>query len=199
MAESKENTAEPVIPEILETKYIAQLLSVTPRTIQLLTKEGILHADGAKNSRHYHTFQTVQDYLDYKIDKSSNKVATSKDLARQKMMADINLKNLKAEETSLKIQELKGQLHRSEDVENFTVDLCIEIRSLLLSLPGMVSIELANMKDPAEISALLKNEVCNILETLTKYQYDPEKYRKRAYERHNIDLIDKELDEQIRN
>ena len=79
--------------------------------------------------------------------------------------------------------ELRGKMHRSEDVEAMTSDLVFSIRAMMLALPGRLAIDLADMDKPAEVSERIKGEVYKILEELSKYEYSAEAYRARVRER----------------
>ena len=48
----------------------------------------------------------------------------------------------------MEVEELKGKLHRSEDVEGFTEDLIYTIRDALLSLPGRLSVDVTAAQSP---------------------------------------------------
>jgi len=83
----------------------------------------------------------------------------------------------------LELMELEGKMHRSEDVEAMTTDLILNIRSMLLALPGLLAVDLAEISNPAEVSERIKEAVYDILEELSNYKYDPKEYQKRVRER----------------
>ena len=89
----------------------------------------------------------------------------------------------KAELADMELKELRGEMHRSEDVEAMTTDLVFTIRSMMLALPGRLAIDLAKITKPAEISERIKQEVYAILLELSNYKYDAAAYKKRVRDR----------------
>ena len=87
-------------------------------------------------------------------------------------------------------------MHRSEDVEAMTTDLCLAIRSTLLALPGRLATDLADIDDPAQVSTRIKEEVTDILEELSGYRYDEKKYQERVQERRGTETNNEEEDEE---
>ena len=86
-------------------------------------------------------------------------------------------------------------MHRSEDVAAMTEDLIFAMRNALLALPGRLSVDLAAMTEPAEVSAAIQNEVYKVMEDLATYKYDSKKYEERVRARMNKDARDDSSDE----
>lgn len=174
MEESEKNR------KMIPSKEVADIIGKDIRTVQNLTKEGVLtcEKDGRKNL--YNLYTVIKEYCCY-VAKLNRKQFSS--LEEEKAFEDIRIKRAKAELAELEMQELKGNLHAAEDVEDMTTDLVMVVRSSILSLPGRVATELAEMDDAAEISEHLKKEVYSILQDLANYEYDPEEYKKRVREK----------------
>ena len=102
----------------------------------------------------------------------------------------------KAEIAEMELKELRGEMHRSEDVEAMTTDLVFTIRSMILALPGRLAIDLAPLNKPAEISERIKQEVNALLLELSNYKYDADAYRKRVRERQGLSDLLKDDDEE---
>ena len=109
-------------------------------------------------------------------------------LEQKKTEADIRLKDLKAERLELELKEIRGQFHRSEDVEAITNEFVFAVRSALLALPGRLAIDIAPAMTPDEASVRIRKEVSAILIELSGFEYDPEKYKNRAEERLKLQL-----------
>ena len=77
-----------------------------------------------------------------------------------------------------------------------TEDLIYAIRGALIALPGRLSVEVAAISDPAEVSAVIQREVYKIMEDLSAYQYDPKKYEERVRARMNMEPITNGDDEE---
>lgn len=182
----------------VETKVIAVLFGLTVRRIQQLTQDGILKTEQVGKQRRYDLLDTVRRYIAYLQDKVNNKGGNKDDTDNEsrKIKADADLKATKAEIAELELQELKGEMHRSEDVEAMTTDLVFTIRSMMLALPGRLAIDLATIDKPAEISERIKQEVHAILLELSNYNYDADAYKKRVRDRQGWgDLINDSEDE----
>ena len=55
--------------------------------------------------------------------------------------------------------------------------------SSLLSLPGRLGVDVATVSSAAECSEVIKKAVCEVLDDLSHYEYNPEEYKKRVRER----------------
>lgn len=182
---------------MVEAKVIATLFGLTVRRIQQLTQDGVLQTELVGKQRRYDLLQTVRRYIGYLQEKVNNKGGGKDDTENEsrKIKADADLKATKAEIAEMELAELKGEMHRSEDVEAMTTDLVFVIRGMMLALPGRLAIDLANIDKPAEISERIKQEVNAILLELSNYKYDPEAYKKRVRDRQGWNELIKDDDE----
>lgn len=184
-------------------EVIAKLFQVTVRRIQQLTQEGIIETveikQGKRTLRRYDLIPTVQAYIKYLGDKAYGREQKgSTDKEEEKLQAEIDMKKAKARIAELELDELEGRMHSADDVEAMTTDLCLAVRSALLSMPGQLAVDVAESTDAAEISEIIKAAVNDILDELSRYEYDPGEYRRRVRERqgwlenHSADEDDEE-------
>lgn len=166
--------------KMIPSKEVADIIGKDIKTVQNLAKEGILTCEKEGRKNLFNLYTVIQEYCGY-VAKLNRKQISS--LEAEKAFEDIRIKRAKAELAELEMQELKGNLHAAEDVEDMTTDLVMVVRSSFLALPGRVSTELAQMGDASEISECLKNEIYSILKDLADYEYDPEEYKKRVREK----------------
>ena len=110
--------------------------------------------------------------------------------------ATAKLKKSKATIAALDALERTGKMHRSEDVAAMTADLIYTIRGALLALPGRLAVDMVGVTDAAEASDLIRREVFQIMEELSRYKYDSEKYKERVRERLSLEGNDGDLDEE---
>ena len=96
----------------------------------------------------------------------------------------------------MEVEELKGKLHRSEDVEGFTEDLIYTIRAALLSLPGRLSVVVTAAQSPAEAAEIIRKEVHKVMRELAEYHYDPEKDAEKVNERRDWSNAGRSYDEE---
>lgn len=174
--------------KLQRTEMIAKLFQVTVRRIQQLTQEGILETveikQGKRTLRRYDLIPTVQAYIKYLGDKAYGREQKgSTDKEEEKLQAEIDMKKAKARIAELELDELEGRMHSADDVEAMTTDLCLAVRSALLSMPGQLAVDVAESTDAAEISEIIKAAVNDILDELSRYEYDPGEYRRRVRER----------------
>ena len=170
---------------MVDATMVAKLFNLTVRRIQQLTQDGVLATELVDKKRKYDLLLTVQRYIAYLQEKVVKKGENKDDAQNEsrKIKADADLRAAKAEIADMELKELRGEMHRSEDVEAMTTDLVFTIRSMMLALPGRLAIDLAKITKPAEISARLKQEIHAILLELSNYQYDANAYKKRVRDR----------------
>lgn len=165
------------------TAVIAKLFKKSTRRIEQLKAEGIIKGEGKPTK--YDLLPTVQAYIEYLEGKAygREKKEAMEDLERDKLDAEARIKKAKAESAELELKELKGQLHKAEDVEAITTDHVLFLRSMLMAMPGKLAVDCASCKTAAEAADRIRREVYYILDNLTEYRYDPEEYKKRVRER----------------
>ena len=178
----------------VKTADICSLLGFSNQWAGQLTSQGVLNKVVTPHGKLYSLVDSVKSY----IESIENKIAKTDDerkIEKAKNAAEVKLKAAKAEIAKLQADELKGKMHRSEDVEALTQDLCDTIRNLLLGLPGRLAVDVANSDNAEECSVLIRDAVYSILEELSNYEYDPTKYEDRVRERENLDDKPKDDDE----
>lgn len=172
MEETKKN--------LQSTRTIASLFGVSTRRVQQLKTEGILQGEGRPTK--YDLFPTVKSYIQYLSDKANGreKKATDQENESLKMEAEARFKQAKAEKEELKLKELKGELHRAQDVEDIMTDHVLMIRALLLGMPNKLAVDMAHIDNAAEAAERIKQEIYFILTELSQYEYDPEAFKERV-------------------
>lgn len=189
--------------ELVDAKKLKSLLGFeNVRRIQQLTQDGVIDTieidNNGRKVRRYDLWPTAKKYISYLQDKAAGrdikKAAASKN--EEKLQAEIDYKRAKARIAELELDEIEGRMHRAEDVESMTTDLCLAIRSALLALPGRLATDLAETDDPSLIATRIKEEVADILEELSNYRYDEKKYKERVQERRGTETQNEEEDEE---
>ena len=79
--------------------------------------------------------------------------------------------------------ELQGKMHRSEDVAAMTEDLIYTIRGSLMALPGRLAVDVTAVQTAAEAADIIRTEVFMLMQELSQYRYDPQKYEERVRDR----------------
>ena len=165
------------------TAEVAALFGVTERTVQQLAKDGIIPAK-KKRPYEFDLYDVAQEYIRYLSEKVQGRERkTSGTVESEKLRAETDFKRSKADMAALQLRELEGKMHRSEDVEAMTNDLVYSIRSMLLALPGRLAMDIVEVSNANEASAMIRKECHAILNELSNYKYDPDEYRRRVRER----------------
>lgn len=171
--------------KLVGSGVIAEIFGVDPRRVQQLTKEGIITARREGNTYTYDLLPTISQYIKYLSDKANGREKPDKSTSAEmrRLEAEADLKRSKADIAALELKEFEGKMHRSEDVEAMTTDLVSTIKGLLLALPNRCAIDTNRSKSAAEAAEIIKREVYKILNILSEYKYDSEKYAKKVRER----------------
>lgn len=169
------------------TQVIAKLFGVSTRRVEQLKTEGIIKGQGKPTK--YDLLPTIQAYIRYLSDKANGRERKQTDaqLTTAKLDAEKRIKTAKAEMAEIELNELKGKMHRAEDVEAIMTDHVFFLRSMLMAMPGKLAVDLEGTHTAAEQAERVKQEVYYILENLAEYKYDPEEFKKRAMERHGLE------------
>ena len=101
---------------------------------------------------------TVQAYLAYLRNNTG-------DLNQQRA----ELTKAKKELAELELGERKGNLHRTEDVEQALTTMLMNFRTKIMSMPAKLAKTVAGMSESAEIYDLLKKETDEALDELSDY------------------------------
>lgn len=162
------------------------------RRIEQLKADGIIVGEG-KPTR-YVLIDAAKRYIAHLSEKAHGreKRETDTQLETGKLSAEKRIKEAKAEMAELELAELRGQLHRAEDVEAITTDHVLFLRSMLMAIPGKLAVDLSGNHTAAEQSERVKREIHYVLDRLANYKYDPEEYKRRVMERQGWELKSKE-------
>lgn len=163
----------------VNTTALASILGVTARRVQQMAQDGTIVS--VKRGT-YQLGDAVQRYIRFK---EESKVSDDEVLEaeKKKLISDANLKEAKSIIAAAEAEEIRGNMHRAEDVELLTNDMIYTIRSALNALPGRVAVDVTACETAAEASNVIRKEVHKIMRELAEYKYDPEKYAELVRER----------------
>lgn len=165
------------------TTSLALLFGLSARRIQQLTQDGVLQPF---KRGEYLLVDTIKKYNAYCDSKKENLDDEDEKIEKAKRKAELQTKVARAQIAKAQADEISGKMHRAEDVEAATTDLCMAIRSALLALPGRLAIDVVGVS-PAEASNIIRKEVYKIMDELSHYKYDPKSYEERVRDRMNWD------------
>ena len=122
---------QPGLTIYVKTADICSMLGVSNQWVGQLTGQGTLNKMQTSHGKLFNLTDSIRSYMDSQNDKIK-KTAEEKKLDKAKQTADVKLKVAKATVAELQAQELKGKMHRSEDVQVFTQELIDTIKNALL-------------------------------------------------------------------
>ena len=185
-------------PVFVKTADICAMTGKSNQWIGQLTSQGILNKTKTKHGSLYELAPNIKAYCDMLEDRAEERCDDPdiQELELEKRRAEVKAKKAKATMLDYELKELKGKMHRSEDVASMTADLIYSVRNSLIALPGRLAMDLSSLTEPAEISARIQKEVYLIMEELSSYKYDPEKYKERVMERSGHELSMEDTDDE---
>ena len=160
------------------TTELARVLGVTARRVQQLTQDGTFVT---VKRGHFLLCDNVQRYQQFIS--GAQMTEEEKKVEKARKAAEVKIKMAKADIAQLEADELKGNMHRSEDVAAITENMVMRIRSMLQALPGRLAVQCATAETTEECSVIIRDGVHAVMNELTKYAYDPAEYEKRVRER----------------
>lgn len=174
----------------VSAQRMGDILGVGDRMVRYLAEEGVL-----KRNSHgkYLLVASVKNYiLTLKISKPT--AAETEKSEGPLSWEDEKAKHekLKRQITDLKLQVLKGHLHKSEDVERVVNDMLAKFKSKMEAMPAKLARKLEK-KSKTQILEILQNEIRSALEELS--EYNPSDYYSDDYIEIEDDYIYKLGDE----
>lgn len=133
---------------LFTTKGIADCLNLTERRVRELRDEGVLSEErpGIFNMK-----TVVKQYLTYKIgDKDDSSRLTAARADREETRGKIE---------KMKMEEAKGDLHRTEDVERGLKAIFANFKNRLETIPTKYAKTMAQLTDPVEAHDILQKAV----------------------------------------
>lgn len=183
MAEKKQ--VEDLQDITVSAKVIGEVCGIGERMVRRYADEGVF-----KRNAHgrYELLQSVKNYVTtLKVTKIGeggvkSEIGSGIDLKEEQAVHE-HIKSMIAE---IRLQLIKGQVHKSEDVERVITDMFAKFRSKIQSLPAKLAQKL-EQKEKEEIQRTLKYELAVALEELA--EYNPTDYYSKDY----IEIEDDEL------
>jgi hypothetical protein len=147
--------------KVYDVKAIARILDLTERRVRQLKEQDVIteYAPGL-----YELQPTVHAYVNY-LRKRNPESGENIDYNTERAKL-IRAKRLH-EEYDLRVKE--GDLHAAADVEAVMVNMLINFKSRLMSLPSKLSPVLSKKTDKAEIHRILKDSVDEALNELADF------------------------------
>lgn len=172
---------------LVSSKVLESLFGLKDRSIRDLADKGIVKRDSHGK---YLLWESARSYITFLKVTTAGKKRDSRfedegqiDLDEEKAQHE----RLKRQITEIKLQLIRGQVHKAEDVERVITDMFSRFRSKITALPAKLARRLENKKR-TEIQAILKKEIDNVLVELS--DYDPADF----YSDEHIEIHDEDID-----
>ena len=162
----------------VSTTELATVLGLTARRIQQLAQDGTITAESRGRFR---LSTAIRQYMDF-IKERQKKARSEEEMKveNQILKAEADFKQAKATMAGLKLDEIEGKVHREADVIEIMDEMVYEIRTALRTLPGRLSVDVANAGTPAGVKKVIQKEVNQILKILKRHLYDPKKFKEKV-------------------
>lgn len=183
------------MPIYVKTADICAMTGKTNQWIGELTKQGVLNKEQTGQGSLYELRRNIRAYCEMLEARVKETDEEAERLDADKAKAETQIKQARAVIAIMEANELKGKMHRSEDVQAITEDLVYAIRSLLIALPGRLAVDVAEAEDAAETATIIRNEVHKLMEELSNYRYDPKRYEERVRERKSWEALEDDEEE----
>ena len=166
--------------QIIKGVQLAVILGLSERHIRRLANENVIKKNGQGK---YLFLESVHGYLEYMELKNGTDIDLKDEKIKEetkKIKKDIELK-------SLRISELKSQLHSAENVKKVMNNMLANIRGKLLALSNKLAPSVIACDNLGEIQDIIHTNILVALEELSNY--DAETFK------NNI-LLEEELEEE---
>lgn len=171
------------VSKLKPTEFLANYFGISVRRVQQLAQDNIIPSVKEKGSYYFDPPIAIKKYITYLQDSLQKRNQNSEEQETKKFDAEIRLKEAKASLVELELNELKGKMHRSEDVQALIEDLAANIKSMLSGLPGRLAMDVVTLNTTAEVSEVIERHCFEILEKLSEYEYDPQYFKAKVKER----------------
>lgn len=153
---------------LVGSKVLEALFGVKSRTIRDMADKGIIKRDSHGK---YLFWNSAKSYITALKVANAGKGSSSTEDAEDVIDIDVEKaqhERLKKQITEIKLQLIKGQVHKARDVEAVMTDMFEKFKSKMTALPSKLARKLEG-KSRADIQKILKKEIDNALVELASY------------------------------
>lgn len=165
MAKAK-TEAVPMHQQEIQTGELATIVGKSSRWIRQLTNDGTLKQSGRGK---YILAEAVQAYIEH--------ISGGKEEDDKPRYIDHKTEHerIKSEKAALELSRLRGELHKSEDVETVMSDMLAAFRQKILVIPTKLSPQLVGIQEIGVIKGKITSELYEALKELA--DYDPSMFQ----------------------
>lgn len=154
----------------INTTQLARLILITPRHVNRLVADGVLTRavddDGKELRGRFEMVANVQAYIRHIL------ARTQHDEPGESVYSRLRNDRMRdeGEMTRLRLLEIKGKLHRADDVEFAVTSMITACRSRLLAIPSRITTRLIGKRSFKEIYRIIYDEIVLALRELSGYE-----------------------------
>jgi phage terminase Nu1 subunit (DNA packaging protein) len=141
----------------VRTDELAQLVGVTVRRIQQLQQEGVIKPESKGQYDFAGSMVNIVRYYREKADR--RKSGDSEEMAKEKLSRGA----IRRELEELKLSQVKGELHKAEDIQRVMGAVLTRLRINLLAIPKGVASHIRDEKDTNVIADKIYERISNAL------------------------------------
>lgn len=150
----------------VSAKALSKTIGVSERMIRYLAQDGIMVKT---SSGRYKLQESMFNYIanlrvNQDINRIQNNLEDELNLETEKALNE----RVKRHMNELKLALMKGNVHKSEDVETVMTDMLANFKTKLIGLPSKLTPQLVK-KDKGEIQGILTDEINDVLHELSGY------------------------------
>lgn len=170
--------------KLFNTKYVANLFRRDESSIQKLAKKKVLpYVKKTKDGYQFDLPKTMLAYIYYLQDINESRTKTTEELEKQRLVAEIKLKETKAEKAILDLEESRGKLFDVEVIQAVHTKIALTTKNLLTALPNRLAMDLPNQSTTSERSMIIEKDVNEILHLLSETEFNIDDYNQVVAER----------------
>ncbi len=153
---------------IVNSIVLGNCWGVTDRRVRQLREEGII-SEVARGK--YDLIENTRKYCEY-LRLQANANNDGKEVKLNYDTEKALHEKVKREKAELQFKVMKGELHRSEDVESVMTDMITRSKTKLLGIPPKVAPMVLGYKDISKVQLIIQNHIEEALNELA--DYDPQ-------------------------
>ena len=182
------------------TEFLANYFGLSQRRVQQLAQDGIIPFVKDKGVYYFDPPIAIKKYITYLQDALQKRNRNTEEQEKLKLDAEIRLKEAKASYAEMELNELKGKMHRAEDVADLFSSFAASVKASACGIPGRFALDICTQlgignENAATISAELEKRIFEMLEDLAEFEYDPDYFKRKVQEREGWSCESEELEE----
>jgi len=150
---------------IVNSITLADLFGITDRRVRQLADEGVFQSISRGKYEMRDCIRKYCVYLRAAAESCTAKTEIKINYDTEKALHE----KAKREKAELQLKVMKGDLHRSEDIEFVMVDMIAKAKTKLLALPSKLAPMVLNRSDMSMVQGLLQMQVEEALNELADY------------------------------